>query len=86
AFPSLPTINPQLKPVRDNQMSGIINLPRHSSHPDCRARLIQIVALQAGFRRGLQPDATALGPMHGLTQMLIDAFAGDLSRRSALMP
>ncbi|MDP3455030.1 hypothetical protein, partial [Methyloversatilis sp.] len=49
AFPSLPTINPQLKPVRDNQMSGIINLPRHSSHPDCRARLIQIVALHLAF-------------------------------------
>lgn len=40
----------------------------------------------AGFRRGLQPDVTAIGPMHGLTQTLIDAFAGDLSRRSALMP
>ncbi|MCQ9378340.1 sulfatase-like hydrolase/transferase [Methyloversatilis sp. XJ19-49] len=40
----------------------------------------------AGFRRGLQPDVTAIGPMHGLTQTLIDAFAGDLSRRSARTP
>jgi len=23
--------------LRDNQMCGIINSPRHGSHPDCRA-------------------------------------------------
>ncbi|AOF81969.1 sulfatase family protein [Methyloversatilis sp. RAC08] len=40
----------------------------------------------AGFRRGLQPDVTAIGPMHGLTQTLIDAFAGDLSQRNARTP
>lgn len=41
---------------------------------------------EAGFRRGLQPDVTAIGPMHGLTQTLIDAFAGDFSRRNARTP
>lgn len=40
----------------------------------------------AGFRRGLQPGETAIGPMHGLTQTLIDAFAGDFSRRNARTP
>jgi hypothetical protein len=39
-----------------------------------------------GFRRGLQPDVTALGPMHALTQTLIDVFAGDFSRRNARTP
>lgn len=41
---------------------------------------------EAGFRRGLQPDVTAIGQMHGLTQTLIDAFAGDFSRPSARTP
>ncbi|MBL8475440.1 MAG: hypothetical protein JNK71_05130 [Methyloversatilis sp.] len=41
---------------------------------------------EAGFRRGLQPDVTAIGPMHGLTQTLIDAFASDFSRRNARTP
>lgn len=40
----------------------------------------------AGFRRGLQPDEAALGPMHELTQTLIDAFAGKLNRRIARTP
>lgn len=40
----------------------------------------------AGFRRGLEPAAAALGAMDGLTQTLIDAFADGVSAPRVRMP
>jgi len=42
--------------ARDNQSSGIIKSPRHGSHPDCRAPLIQIDAPHTA-RAGTHPRA-----------------------------
>jgi hypothetical protein len=42
----------------------------------------------AGFVAGLTPAQQALGPMHGLTQVLVDAFSGSApgGPRSATAP
>jgi len=49
--------------ARDNQSSGIIKSPRHGSHPDCRAPLIQIDAphrdADPGKERYRHPLSTA---------------------------
>jgi len=43
-------------------MSGIINSPRHGSHPDCRAPLIQIDAPQ------FEPGVVAAVDLNELAQ------------------
>ena len=56
------------------------NVPVHivASRPDVLDRLSS-----SGFRRGLAPVRPAIGPMHALGPMLLDAFGGADGQKSA---